>query len=217
MTSAILLTANGNVNIDSAIIAAWVAAAASVLIFILDIVFKILSRSWDKKDREKEAEENNNRFNITLKEENQRLERSVQEQFKLNQSNLSAQYITDKRVQWIGDLRNAMADYAAYSTLAREAAVVARENETPINGEYPEVYEINLAAYKIKLLLNVMGETDKEIEKLLNNTTALLVKVQNSEGNANTFDESLDQLIKEMRGYLKAEWERVKQEIKEND
>lgn len=188
---------------NNSIVTAIIGAGASLLICIINIIYQIRIRHTDIKRHNEDIKTSEESLNVTIKEENKRLEASIQENIKLNQANLSAQYITDKRIQWIQELRNTMADFRACTI------------EAINNPEINNAYQINRSASLLKLLLNINGEMDNRIDQMISDVIQKVMYCRReSKGEKEVYYSAMDDLTAEVRRYLKIEWERVKNEIK---
>lgn len=145
---------------------------------------------------------------IKNKRETKRMELSLKAAQISNQKNISVQYLTNKRVDWIYEVRNTLAEFIA---LAQEcASKKVHDNSAKI----PEkIYrEMNVYIAKLRLLFNFNGDDDKKILDLINK-----IKDNISEGEdfrPLNFQNDIILLTKYSQVYLKLEWERVKYEIK---
>lgn len=145
---------------------------------------------------------------IKNKHENQRIELSLKADEINSRKSISVQYITNKRVDWIYEVRNTLSDYIA---LAQECANKKVNNE---NVKIPETVYRELNAYlaKLRLLFNFDGDEDKKIldllDKIKNNIS------ENDNFCALNFQNDMMLLTKHSQVYLKLEWERVKYEIR---
>lgn len=139
---------------------------------------------------------------------------------KFNNKKLSINYITDKRVAWIEEVRNAISYFSAtvrplyFSSLCPDAdlendleALEARKkNEIASNLELR--HNVIQHATRIKLLMNFCGVIDMRIinyvDKIRENIELF---------NLNDIYTDLDILTDLTQIYLKLEWNRVKYEV----
>ena len=121
---------------------------------------------------------------------------------------MSVQYITNKRVDWIYEVRNTLAEYIALAQECANKKVLDKSITIP-----EKIYrELNVYLAKLRLLFNFDGDDDKKILDLLDN-----IKNNISAGedfNALNFQNDIILLTKYSQVYLKLEWERVKYEIR---
>ena len=127
---------------------------------------------------------------------------------------LSSQYITDKRVQWIQDLRTEIAVFAAnvkfvlgYSKVQKTAIY---EEQIP-----QSIIEVLRSGRKIQLMLN--PKDDKELVDLIGNVlTNIPYAINNSKGGYDkAIKKDIEAILLSAQKTLKDEWERSKQEIRE--
>lgn len=130
---------------------------------------------------------------------------------KNNQKNVSIEYITNKRVEWLYEVRNVLAEYIA---LSQECANRIMKSE---NAKIPKsIYrKINIHLAKLKMLFNFTGDYGKEILDLLD-------IIKNNIFDAGQFDDGKFEndiilLTKYAQVYLKIEWELVKYEIRNQE
>lgn len=144
---------------------------------------------------------------INNKSENERLELSLKNAEADNQKNISVQYITNKRVDWIYEVRNTLSEYIA---LAQECANKKVHDKKMI---IPDKIcrELNVYLAKLRLLLNFTGFDDKIILELLDKIKDNISRGE--EFSSSEFQEDIILLTKYSQVYLKLEWERVKCEI----
>lgn len=145
---------------------------------------------------------------IKNKQENQRVKLSLNAAEINSQKSISVQYITNKRVDWIYEVRNTLAEYIA---LAQECA---NKKVNDKNIKIPEkIYrELNVYLAKLRLLFNFDGDEDKKILDLLNRIKNNIFDSENF--CALNFQNDITLLTKYSQVYLKLEWERVKYEIR---
>lgn len=121
-----------------------------------------------------------------------------------NRKNISVQYITDKRVDWIYEVRNTLAEYIA---IAQECATILSSKKKVTKELYREL-DGYLA--KLRLLFNYAGEDDRKILDVIEDIRKEISGRKNfDEAKFETDVEKLTQLSQQ---YLKSEWERVKYE-----
>lgn len=145
---------------------------------------------------------------VKNKSENKRLKISLEAAQISSQKNMSVQYITNKRVDWIYEVRNTLAEYIALAQECANKKVLDKSITIP-----EKIYrELNVYLAKLRLLFNFDGDDDKKILDLLDN-----IKNNISAGedfNALNFQNDIILLTKYSQVYLKLEWERVKYEIR---
>lgn len=142
------------------------------------------------------------------KQENERITLSLKANEINSRKNISVQYITNKRVDWIYEVRNTLSDYIA---LAQECAN-KRANDKSL--KIPDTVYRTLNAYlaKLRLLFNFNGTEDKKILDLLNTIKNNICDKENF--CFSNFQNDIILLTKHSQVYLKLEWERVKYEIR---
>lgn len=142
---------------------------------------------------------------LNNKRENQRLELSLKSVTVDNQKNISVQYITNKRIDWIYEVRNTLSEYIA---LAQECKKFYDEKlEIP-----KEIYrEFDICLEKLRLLFNFAGADDRKILELLEKIKSNISIEE--EFRSSDFQKDIILLTKHSQIYLKLEWERVKCEI----
>lgn len=145
---------------------------------------------------------------VKNKSENKRLKISLEAAQISSQKNMSVQYITNKRVDWIYEVRNTLAEYIALAQECANKKVLDKSITIP-----EKIYrELNVYLAKLRLLFNFDGDDDKKILDLLDN-----IKNNISAGedfNVLNFQNDIILLTKYSQVYLKLEWERVKYEIR---
>ena len=123
-----------------------------------------------------------------------------------NRKNLSVQFITDKRVDWIYEVRNTLAEYIG---LTQEC-----EKNLASYKKLPEKLERELNVYlaKLRLLFNYAGEEDRKVLEVIE-----CIHRSVSGGDVpkeEALDLQIERLTKLSQQYLKLEWERVKYETR---
>ncbi len=118
------------------------------------------------------------------------------------------QYITDKRVDWMYNVRETLSNYISVVIL------IADEYKLNKNKVPSEFYrEINCCTAKLKLLFNFDGELDNKIINLIDDLNNI---ISNTEFSPRVFWDKVKKLTKYSQVYLKLEWERVKLETENN-
>lgn len=152
----------------------------------------------------------NDRFDKASLIEEERFEKMERAQKERLDKQLATQYITDKRVEWIHEVRNTVADYV-------EAVTIAMDENAPEN--FDNVNKINA---KLELLLNIKKAVDNKIIRLMSIIIDVLTKLRNLEGK--DFENEKIELKKNL-GYaicylvrfvqicLRVEWKKVKSEV----
>ena len=141
----------------------------------------------------------------TDKHETNRLVLSLRKAKENQEKSLAVQYITDKRVDWIYEVRNTMSEFIALANDCMYKIVTDRHEKIP-----DEMYRnLNIYYAKLRLLFNFSGKEDKEILELLNK---IVQDVSNRERGKKDSRENLEKLTRYCQVYLKLEWERVKME-----
>jgi len=120
---------------------------------------------------------------------------------------LAVQYITDKRVDWIYEVRNTLSEFIS----SVEERTIGYDDVTGNRLDEGINHRIRSSYYKLKLLFNYQGNADKEIMKLLE-VAMTVPETESDEANLYT---TLDMIVSKSQQYLKSEWERVKHEAGE--
>lgn len=123
-----------------------------------------------------------------------------------NRKNLSVQFITDQRVDWIYEVRNTLAEYIGLTQECEK--ILASCKKLP--GELER--ELNVYLAKLRLLFNYAGEEDREILEVIECIHGSVSGGDVSEEEA--LDLQIERLTKLSQQYLKLEWERVKYETR---
>lgn len=134
---------------------------------------------------------------LSIKEQNKRdIEKENVEKYTFEKQ-LSINFITDKRIEWIQNLRQAVSEYVSVCmTITND-----KNNVTPEN-----IREINLKSGYIHLLLNFSDIIDSILIELMD-------KINKELENKRDIDNLITLFIKHSQIYLKLEWERVKAEV----
>jgi len=136
---------------------------------------------------------------------------------------LSAQYISNKRVEWIQELRKYMSGYLkeVYTLLLTNARLATRSNKDL--GIYNKMHETNTGSFYLlnekaaylHLHLNFKDEVDSVILTLVDEINEMLtMPIDNLENYQERVGDKTTLLIKHTQILLKLEWDRVKDEIK---
>ena len=125
---------------------------------------------------------------------------------------LSSQYITDKRVQWIQDLRSEIAVFAANVRFVLGYSKVQKQDI--YEAQIPEaITEVLRSARKIQMMLNPTD--DKELIQLIEEVlVAVPGAINNSDSTMDTVKKDMDSILTMTQNTLKKEWERSKKEIR---
>lgn len=117
---------------------------------------------------------------------------------------LSAQYKTDKRMDWIYALRDTVSEFISHLCTPEEAEELdSRETTQQI---------LSRCRYKIELLLNYKGVLDREILNIIEDIVRLISNSYCADKTYN-LEDLVNGLIALMQIYLKFEWNRVKDEV----
>ncbi len=116
---------------------------------------------------------------------------------------LEVSYITDKRVEWIQELRKTMSEYMALVFKIVNAGAMNEKVTLQMIGD------LNLKAFYLELLLNCKGKIDTTMLDTIDriNTAVKKHEYENIQSDINI-------LFKHTQVYLKLEWNRVKMEVK---
>lgn len=112
-------------------------------------------------------------------------------------------YVTDKRLEWIYEVRNTISEYVAVSNKIADDKKYSGVESIEL------MHTANMLSCKIRLLLNFSDDLDFEILKIINYICA-----NNSE--VSKYDEVIDKigiLTDLFQVYFKYEWERIKLEV----
>ena len=148
-------------------------------------------------------------------------EQILAEQDKTSQS-LSAQYVTDKRIAWIHEVRGLIAEFITialdYSEYYKAENVfnhqIIGRGQGSFERKRPDFYrEINLRLSKLKLCFNFKGNLDGEIINKLE-FVAWHTSIENKGFDFSDYYYAIDHITKLSQIYLKLEWERCKMETK---
>lgn len=120
-------------------------------------------------------------------------------------SNLKISYISDKRRDWIYEVRNVISEFIS---LATEIADKKKHQEIE---DIEQFRYLNMITCKIRLLLNYSDQFDNHILEIINNICENILTVEKY----NEIILSISYLTDLMQIYIKCEWERIKQEIDE--
>lgn len=191
---------------DPRIIAALITAIFSALVSIMNIIVNVYQNRQTRKHQEEQLSLQKSNFEQTLRSENEKIENQLKSEIEINNKNLSIQYITNKRLEWMHSVRIAISDFvtAVISIISRG------ENEPWIKDD---LLAINKKACEIRLLLNFSDEFDFEILSLIN---AVVINQEDFRKK----EVVLQQLViitDLMQIYLKNEWERIKYEVKSQE
>lgn len=156
----------------------------------------------------------------TLKENKINILHEIQVQKEINDKTLSVQYITDKRIDWIQELRRLVSEFLSYVIPSSEFILLTSIKY--MRSHSKTVSEIAALRNQIILMLNVEEDTNQriiiDIENMLY-TFAELFKCHRGKGDINRkfeLDERLAkyarQTIIDTQVCLKFEWIRVKKE-----
>lgn len=177
-----------NFDFNDPIKVALIAASASLVGVWVNIYLHISNRE----DNNKKFEEQKKQFEITLQSETEKMSKD-----------LSARYITDKRVDWIENLRVAVSEYISLVNHLICSKQIGEE----------ERLELNKTSAYIFLLLNFSGEIDGIIINIIEEINKEISEIGISSKEKIRYNLMLVQ--KHTQVYLKLEWNRVKMEIKD--
>lgn len=129
---------------------------------------------------------------------------------------LSVQYITDKRTNWIQEVRTLLAEYMAYCLEYAEYVSKLENRKTLFRDSKSRLIElhskINLKHRSLLLYLNRLEETGSEVLNQLSSITSQ-TSLEYSDLDYNKFLNDISLLTNLSQDYLKAEWERCKHEV----
>lgn len=166
-------------DIAPEVIAAIIAALVTILISLINLIYSIITRHLDKKS-----------------------ERISQ------QKALSVQYITDKRVEWIYQVRLLVAEYVS-------TVIDLKQAKKGISVQNIKEYREKIRAdyYKLKLYFNGYDKRDKMILGYMKHINDIILDGKNSKESNLRLVSDMNQLIAAAQNYLKLEWERCKLEV----
>lgn len=144
---------------------------------------------------------------INNKYENERLKISLESTQINNQKNMNIQYITNKRIDWINEVRDILAEYIA---IAQECANKLVLDKKIVISE-KDYRDLNICLAKLRLLSNFDEAYEKEVLYLLNeikNNISMGEKFRPGK-----FQNDIILLTKNSQKYLKLEWDCIKHEI----
>lgn len=115
---------------------------------------------------------------------------------------MAVKYITDRRVEWIENVRKTVSEYVSVvQSLEEMDTVQIRDILGKVN---------QISAY-LKLLLNFAGQIDEIILEIMAN---IVDELQEDKPDFERIHSLLELLIQHTQIYLKIEWNRVKWEVK---
>lgn len=116
---------------------------------------------------------------------------------------LEVSYITDKRVEWIQELRKTMSEYMAivFNILNADAM---KETVT-----LQMIGDLNQKAFYLEFLLNCKGKIDITMLDTIDRINTAIKKHEYE-----NIQSEINILFKHTQVYLKLEWNRVKMEVK---
>ena len=142
---------------------------------------------------------------INNKHENERLKISLESSQRTNQKNINIQYIAEKRMDWICEVRDILAEYIS---IAQEcASKIVEKSEIPAK----DSRDLNVCLAKLKLQFNSDEEQEKKILDLLNEITKNISLRE--EFKCKKFLDDIELLTKYSQLYLKLEKKRIENEI----
>ena len=115
---------------------------------------------------------------------------------------VAVKYITDRRVEWIENVRKTVSEYVSVVQSMEEMDTVQIRD---ILGKVNQI-----SAY-LKLLLNFVGQIDEIILEIMAN---IVDELQEDKPDFERIHSLLELLIQHTQIYLKIEWNRVKWEVK---
>ena len=139
----------------------------------------------------------------------------LQEKINISEQQLKVEYITNKRIEWIQNVREKIAEFI---TIAMDYINYVESNNEPFKYNWSDekqlrfYHNLNSYASMLRLYLNCFDKRDLEI---LSEIEAILkmVNTPKNEIDLSNYYEEIRRLIKLSQVYLKLEWERCKMEI----
>lgn len=144
---------------------------------------------------------------INNKHENERLKISLESTQITNQKNMNIQYITNKRIDWINEVRNILAEYIAIAQECANKLVLDKKIVIPEK----DYRDLNICLAKLRLLSNFDEAYEKEVLYLLDEIKNNIS--MREEFCPNKFQNDINSLTKNSQKYLKLEWHCIKHEI----
>lgn len=115
---------------------------------------------------------------------------------------LEVSYITDKRVEWIQELRKTMSEYMAIVYNILNAAALHETVTLQMIGD------LNQKAFYLEFLLNFTGKIDVTMLDTIDRINSAIKKHEYEK-----IQSEMNILFKHTQVYLKLEWNRVKMEV----
>lgn len=148
-------------------------------------------------------------FNKGMKHQQSEIEKLVR--FETSQTNKqsSNQFVADKRLEWISEVRTIMTDYLSLLSFSVDQYVMY-DKDIPT-----EIFrELSHSVANLKLLINFDELLDMKIVKL---AEAMYRNLGSEKFGVKMFNEDLRELTMYTQIYLKLEWERIKMEADGTD
>ncbi|MFR9272421.1 hypothetical protein [Extibacter sp. GGCC_0201] len=115
---------------------------------------------------------------------------------------MAVKYITDRRVEWIENVRKTVSEYVS----------VVQSMEEMDTAQIRDILgKVNQISAYLKLLLNFSGQIDEIILEIMAN---IVDELQEDKPDFERIHSLLELLIQHTQIYLKLEWNRVKREVK---
>lgn len=115
---------------------------------------------------------------------------------------VAVKYITDRRVEWIENVRKTVSEYVS----------VVQSMEEMDTAQIRDILgRVNQIGAYLKLLLNFAGQIDEIILEIMAN---IVDELQEDKPDFERIHSLLELLIQHTQIYLKIEWNRVKREVK---
>ena len=144
---------------------------------------------------------------INNKHEIERLKISLESTQITNQKNMNIQYITNKRIDRINEVRNILAEYIAIAQECANKLVLDKKIVIPEK----DYRDLNICLAKLRLLSNFDETYEKEVLYLLDEIKNNIS--MREEFCPNKFQNDIISLTKNSQKYLKLEWYCIKHEI----
>ena len=129
-----------------------------------------------------------------------------------NRKGQSLQYVTDKRMDWMHEVRNELSEMIALMLEMKDKYALYNKKIPSEEGRI-----LNQHLMKLKLYLNFTGTLDEKIILSMDRLVMLLSVSEERDKHDNwkkQFDDNINLLLFYSQIYLKLEWERVNLEVK---
>ena len=138
----------------------------------------------------------------------------LQKNMKFSEQQLKVEYITNKRIEWIQNVRLLIADFITVAMDYLNYVDSLEPLEATFSGEKHRTFyhDINFCVSKMRLYLNGFDERDAEIISVSEKIVGSVGKPKDEFKSTEYYNDVI-LLTKLSQVYLKLEWERCKSEI----